>query len=232
MPVSPIHYGQYALMDRVTSFWRLADGIDACVKNDLTAVNAPTFAATGGKPDGTVQLLSASSQYLTRTNANCKGLDFGTGSFSISMWMNPTGLPIVTSLALQKGGDIAGNAGFSLRYIAAGAGTVVLGAADGTTLYTSGVGSLVPISAWAHVVAVCNRQDNTLKVYINAAQTASGSCAGMGSVTNTSALLFSGTPLEYNGKLSDVGIWTRVLNQTDITALYNGGAGIPYPFAR
>jgi hypothetical protein len=34
----------------------------------------------------------------------------------------------------------------------------------------------------------------------------------------------------YGGALDEMGIWTRVLSPTEITELYNGGAGLTYPF--
>ncbi len=34
----------------------------------------------------------------------------------------------------------------------------------------------------------------------------------------------------FNGAICEVGIWTRVLNSTEISQLYNGGSGTTYPF--
>ncbi len=32
-----------------------------------------------------------------------------------------------------------------------------------------------------------------------------------------------------NGALDEIGLWTRVLTSTEVTQLYNGGAGLAYP---
>jgi hypothetical protein len=32
------------------------------------------------------------------------------------------------------------------------------------------------------------------------------------------------------GDIDEVGIWSRVLTSTEVTQLYNGGAGLQYPF--
>jgi hypothetical protein len=41
---------------------------------------------------------------------------------------------------------------------------------------------------------------------------------------------FSDTGNTYNGSIDEVGVWRRALSQADVTALYNGGAGLTYPF--
>lgn len=229
--LSPIHYANYALMDRVVSFWRLANGNDAILRNTVTSVNSPTFSATGGKPDGTVLLASVSSQYLTLANASCAGLNFGSGSFSISMWANPTAVGLALSRVFGKGGLLAGTAGFYVGHTVTG--RIQFQVSDGTTLYTtSGAGTTAPAASWTHFVMVCDRVADTITIYKNGVSGSSASCAGLGSVTNTSDLYFAGTPTEYNGSLSDVGVWSRALNQTDVTNLYNAGTGIPYPFTR
>ena len=38
------------------------------------------------------------------------------------------------------------------------------------------------------------------------------------------------TPFYFNGQLDEIGIWTRFLNATDVSELWNGGAGKTYPF--
>jgi hypothetical protein len=36
----------------------------------------------------------------------------------------------------------------------------------------------------------------------------------------------------YNGSIDEAGVWSRALSQADVTELYNGGAGLTYPFTR
>jgi hypothetical protein len=33
-----------------------------------------------------------------------------------------------------------------------------------------------------------------------------------------------------DGQIDEVGIWSRALSSTEVTKLYNGGAGLQYPF--
>jgi hypothetical protein len=34
----------------------------------------------------------------------------------------------------------------------------------------------------------------------------------------------------FHGKLDEIGIWTRVLNDNEVSSLYNNGLGNQYPF--
>jgi hypothetical protein len=43
--------------------------------------------------------------------------------------------------------------------------------------------------------------------------------------------LTASTNYWFNGKIDEVGLWNKVLTSTEVTALYNGGAGYTYPFA-
>lgn len=220
---------QNNLMAGLVSYWGLGSVAEALNRNTLTAVNAPTFAATGGKPGGKVTLASASSQYLTRTNANCNALGFGSKSFSLSLWANPTAVGVALARVIGKGGLTAGAAGFYVGY--ATNGRMQFQASDGTTLYTtSGAGTTAAGGSWTHFVCVCNRVSDTITIYKNGVSGSSASCSGMGSVTNSSDLYFSGTPTEYNGALSGVGIWNRPLAAWEASQLYRGGNGLAHPF--
>lgn len=42
--------------------------------------------------------------------------------------------------------------------------------------------------------------------------------------------LTASTNYWFNGKIDEVGLWNKVLTSTEVTALYNGGAGYTYPF--
>ena len=203
---------------------------EALNRNPLNAAaTSPTFALTGGKPGGKVTLASASGQYLTRANASCVGLDFGAGSFSISLWLNPASTPAGAVNVLGKGGSGSGVAGYSFVHHATT--KVVFQASDGTTLYTpSGTGFAMTNGTWKHVVGVVNRVDNTIKLYGNGTLIGSATIAGMGSVTNASDFFLAGASTQYDGSLSNANMWNRALAAWEVTQLYRGGNGLAYPF--
>ena len=41
---------------------------------------------------------------------------------------------------------------------------------------------------------------------------------------------FGGASQYFAGTIDEVGIWSRALTSTEVTSLYNGGAGFQYPF--
>ncbi len=86
------------------------------------------------------------------------------------------------------------------------------------------------LATWYHVVIT--RIGSSFKHYIN------GTLLGSG-ITDTSDMYVRNQPLEiglstdnnyfWEGRLDEIGFWSRGFDQDDITALYNDGAGVAYP---
>lgn len=89
---------------------------------------------------------------------------------------------------------------------------------------------------WKHIVITYDGTnlrcyvDNDLKLTqartisdASASDSTTGGCAILAERQNQSTY-FGG----YSGLVDEVGIWTKALTQDDITALYNGGNGLPY----
>jgi len=97
--------------------------------------------------------------------------------------------------------------------------------------YYAATGSAVSANQWYHVVGVWNRNGGVknLRIYVN------GSLAGTATVNadmdaNTvyviiGRLYYPTVNQYFNGLIDDVRIYNRVLSDTEITALYNEGAG-------
>jgi len=72
-----------------------------------------------------------------------------------------------------------------------------------------------------------------LIIYINAEVDNSVAANGtLATITGTSYIGEDAyyTPRFWNGAIDEVGVWSRVLTPTEITQLYNYGAGLTYPF--
>ncbi len=98
------------------------------------------------------------------------------------------------------------------------------GVAGGTTQTLSTTG------AWIHIVGIYN--GTIMKTYVNNvlsgttfAQT--GTITATGTDNYTVASYNNGVGF-WDGKIDEVGIWNRSLNSSEISDLYNGGAGITY----
>lgn len=95
----------------------------------------------------------------------------------------------------------------------------------------------IPLNQWVMITATFSGlPDNKVNTYINAVPT---------SVTNQTKplntingrLFIASRPDNSTGsnfragRIDEVGVWNRALNSTELTALYNSGAGLQYPFS-
>lgn len=86
--------------------------------------------------------------------------------------------------------------------------------------------------SWTHAVIQIDTANSLLKFYVNGSKVGSDlAISGTFTFNNTSNLWFGKSVGDmYDGSIDEVGIWSRVLSDAEITQLYNGGAGLAYPF--
>src|SRR5262249_41498008 len=89
---------------------------------------------------------------------------------------------------------------------------------------------------WHHVLGTYTSSGGgTVKIYVDGVQDGTNTAGGsMGS--DTAYLAFgsfianhSASGAKYNGNLDELGFWNRVLSGSEITQLYNSGAGLTSP---
>jgi hypothetical protein len=95
-------------------------------------------------------------------------------------------------------------------------------------------------ASWNHIVITHDGSSGIsgTKIYVNGTldSGASNSGSGFTGFTNTAQLLYIGARLVsssvtnwFDGKIDEIGIWKgKELSGSEITDLYNGGAGLPY----
>ena len=93
-----------------------------------------------------------------------------------------------------------------------------------------GMGSAMSINTWHHVVGTYD--GTTMKIYVDNDLKNSGTSFS-GNVADS--ILYIGWDRGIagrflTGKIDEVGIWSRALNSTEVTELYNSGSGLAYPF--
>lgn len=92
-------------------------------------------------------------------------------------------------------------------------------------------GSALEAAGWFHVVGVYD--GTNVHIYINGSL--EDSTPASGNITTSADNVYIGTRLsagnDFDGIIDEVGIWNRDLDSTDATTLWNGGAGLAYPFA-
>lgn len=159
-----------------------------------------------------------------------------TSGFTISLWLKPN----QTLDGTDRGfGGLNPSNGTLARYIQmryfASSNTlqVRIGTSAGNTLFNTGINPTNGV--WYHYV--CTYDGSTLKTYVNDSNTSTDSfsiATGYGSSANLVSCMGGTGGLgsdNVGAVIDEYGFWSRALTSTEISELYNGGAGLAYPFA-
>lgn len=215
------------LTSSLISYYKLEDVNDFYSTNNLTNNNTATFVT--GKVNNCVNLVSASSQYLSITDAAQTGLDLNS-DFSIFGWFLTNTANAYQFIATKNDFGTSNILSYSfgtdnanhLRLTISSNGTVDIEKMSTGTLNTA---------TWYHVGVTYNKTAGTCAFYINGSASGTGSSLPT-SINNTNvdfmvgAIKNNGTPSYFvNGKIDELGIWSKALSTTEITDLYNSGNG-------
>ena len=99
---------------------------------------------------------------------------------------------------------------------------------DGTGTWTT-VQKTIAASTWYHVVVTNNAATKTMSLIVNngTPATTTYTTHASGIATHTRVGMYP-SPVYFYGKIDELAHWERVLTASEITALYNGGAGTGY----
>jgi len=206
------------------SYWKMdessGDAIDAHGDVDLT-VNGASYGGTGKINDG---FDFDGNDNLRKTGISGNPLD--ATDLTMVAWVNPTALG-----GFQR---ILGSAsGAANRYSMLFNGDKLAYQIDGaghddpsTTAVSNGV--------LTHIAVVFDASENNVKYYING--TLDGNEPTDANEIDANLTIFcigansDGNAQFFTGVIDETGVWNRTLDQSEITALYNGGSGLAYPF--
>ena len=156
--------------------------------------------------------------------ADDDSLDFGTGSFSLSIWLNFEDYISNGGIFEKRDGD----KGFYVRQVISGTNKLNFFVGDGTD-YIDITSSTVTGGAYQHYVFTFNGTSKTGVIYENATSIGTDTDVAIGTISssnNFSIGNFSGTYSD--GLFDEIGIWNRVLTPAEVTQLYNESTGITY----
>lgn len=218
--IPKISYG--AIADNLVSYNNLNS-------NSINSIGSYNGTDTNITYSSTNAILGSSANFIASSPSR---ISFPTASsflnlttFTISAWVK-TSSPSYQGIILL-GSNIGGTVNspylrvdnnFKVSLLAAG--TALIGTSN----------SAIVSGALTYIVALYDVSGNW-KIYIN------GSLSGSG--TNLLTFTFSGGGIfgtestnaeKFTGSLDEIGIWSRVLSLTEVTSLYNSGAGLTYPF--
>lgn len=104
---------------------------------------------------------------------------------------------------------------------------------NGAAILSVDTGIAINNGNWHHLVCVYDDNSSTANVYIDGTLSGSGSTIGpLAEVTSPKFNLFdAGYSSGFlNAEIDEVGVWNRALTSSEVSSLYNSGAGISYPF--
>ena len=215
---------------------------DSVGSNTLTNNGTATYSA--GKINNGTALARASTQYFSIADTSAFDL---SGDFSVSCWLKVATAPTSGQQFVIMGKDANGadnTRSYDLNYANSG-GTKRFELAIFPTGYSypsywAGAFNYdLGTATWVYVtvvVTIANGNSTKAELYING--TSQGNFTlfdgtGATSVQNSTSAFqigyesFQGA---FDGMIDEFGLWSRVLTSTEVTQLYNGGAGLAYPF--
>lgn len=234
-----------ALTTNLEAYWNLDESsgnvADSTANNNiLTNSNSTAFATA--KINNGADFEANSSNYFSKSDATQAGLDI-TGNLTIAFWIKPESLPASdTEMNLvTKWYTTTSNRSYRVRFTNP-AGVPKLDAmvdADGTagtqTEYT--YNHSFSVGTFYHVCVAYTAATPKWDIYVNgSAVSTTAVSTGATSIFDSAASIALGTvnadgtpTLFADGIMDEVGIWSRALDATECSQLYNGGAGLAYP---
>jgi hypothetical protein len=232
-----------ALSDNIVSYWKLdaasGNASDSSASGyTLTNNNTATYGAA--VLNNGVTMSAASSQYLSISNASGPSLGV-IGNLTIAMWVNLT-----TLMGTNDGYMLAGKAFISPNslgyyfYLDDQSGTKnihFVAGSNGSAWTDVSVTWTPSATTWYHLAVTYNTSGSSnVKFYLNGSQQGATKTNANTSIFNPTTAAFmlghrNDGVYNYNGKMDEVGVWARELSGSEISQLYNGGAGLSYPFS-
>jgi len=210
-----------SLLTGIVSYYKFDENTGSSV-GDAAGANTGTWNGTLGS-QWTTGKINSGGNFDGTDNSISLGSDtsLAISIFTFACWIN---IPSFTGTGAIICSNIGGNGGYEFRYNTSSkiellkSNVISIGASTGT----------ISINTWTHVAITYDASGNYI-FYIN------GSSSGSG--TNLQSFSLSNYYIGrqnvnewFNGKLDEFGIWSRVLTSSEVTTLYNSGAGKQYPF--
>ena len=122
------------------------------------------------------------------------------------------------------------NGDYGHRYIYVGDDKIGYWVGDGGSNAVTITSAPISRAEWHHVVFQWDTTTQKSKLYVDGVFVGEESIAAFGPISDRLSWAAGVNGYGFNGRIDEIGVWNRVLNDAEITQLYNGGAGKAYPF--
>jgi len=231
-----------ALADNLVGYWKFdeSSGNASDEVNSNTMLNQASTPFAAGKINNGANLELDDSNYFT-TGDNPTNLNI-TGDISFSFWIKPESVPpnnldefhVVTKF---DSGDFIS---YRTVYRQVGGQLQLYGEyrnTDNTRFVRVSSPQDLGTGSWHHVVMTMQVADQIVLIYaddsvLTPTHDDSGTLPNsiQSSTVPVTIGAFGDVGLFFDGMIDEVGIWDRVLTSGEVTELWNGGDGLPYPF--
>jgi type II secretory pathway pseudopilin PulG len=206
----------------MAAYWPFDEGAGTQSIDKAGGVNAATLTnGSAWQPESSCK--AGSCLYFDGVDdyvgfGNPSELNFGTGSFSYSLWFFPAASVGPFDMPWNKGGSSIGSIGYDLEFGNGGWATYIT---DGTVSRGTVCASNEILNRWAYVTVVIDRQAGTLDCYIDAAKGGSSSLGSFGSVSSSNSGIVSHQAYRIKGYVDDIRFYNRALSAAEVQAIYN-----------
>ncbi len=234
-----LNYINESLAGSLVSYWKLDESSgnadDSVSSNDLTNNGSITYASA--KINNGADLELSSSNYFSIADASQSGLDI-TSDLSISLWVKLESQPGTDDCValVSKYMNTGNQRSYVLDYCDV-SGTTRLQSnisPDGSNSDVYAYNVTLNNSTWYHVVFTWDASGAQGKFYLNSSNVSSPTGTYTSIYNGTADLnigaYFNGSIGWLDGFVDEVGVWSRVLNSSEVSQLYNSGNGFQYPF--
>lgn len=228
----PLLGARSSLLDGLRGYWKLGEASGVALDsgpNNLTLTDNNTVTAATGKVVGARQFTRANSEYFSLTDPAV--LSFPDSPFTLCAWVYRDSTPVDRMQIVGKGANLAGANGYewALHYNGA-VPAVRLNVSNGTVEGLVNGGTFAT-GEWHFLVAWHNPDADTINLQVDGGAVNSTAYSS-GSYDGTGDFLIGGAGSDlWDGRIDEVGVWSRVLSASERAALYNGGAGLTHPFS-
>lgn len=218
-----------SLEDQIISFWKMSETGGTESRNDSFGGNtlvhgAGTLLSTSGQVGSGIQCSSMNGSNYFYVSSPTSDFDFGTGTdFTVAFWAKLDGILAANQVLVEFNYSTP----FFRAFVNTSTTDLVVNADNGMPL-TAGA-AFPAFSTWYHFTILVDR-DSGITVYRNGSvigsdgNTTSSNFIGVADLYVCGGRSGGGPTLTdpFNGDMDSVGVWNRLLNQTEIDALYNG----------
>lgn len=232
------------LVNGLQGYWQMEDGTYNNANTTITAEvgSNGTFVwpdannrSLSGKIDNAIRFWNSGPTFGYADMGT--GYGIGSGSYTMNLWWS-TGSTTTTQGMMNDGNWGSSVNGLSLYYNGSNKDIYARFRSDSNANeFGLDIGSIAT-STWYMLTMTVDRDANTLTLYHNGGAASSfADITGYGSLDGAYGTYFgqmvsgggTGTVLNTYMTMDEIGIWNRALTTSEISQLYNGGAGLVIP---